>query len=74
MSQMPNLQSGITSQEVQRLQSDLSRLGYQVSVNGTFDQITENAVKKFQKDNNLTVDGIVAAETGRALGIALAKA
>ena len=74
MSQMPTLQSGITGQEVERLQNDLSRLGYEVTANGIFDEQTENAVKQFQQDNNLTVDGIIAAQTGRALGMALAKA
>lgn len=74
MSQMPALQRGISGQEVERLQSDLSKLGYQLTANGIFDELTENAVKQFQQDNNLTVDGIVAAQTGRALGMALAKA
>jgi peptidoglycan hydrolase-like protein with peptidoglycan-binding domain len=37
-------------------------------VNGTFDEATENAVKKFQSDNGLTVDGIVGPETGRKFG------
>lgn len=74
MSQMPALQRGISGQEVERLQGDLSKLGYQLTANGIFDELTENAVKQFQQDNNLTVDGIVAAQTGRALGMALAKA
>lgn len=74
MSQMPALQRGISGQEVERLQSDLSKLGYQLTANGIFDELTENAVKQFQQDNNLTVDGIVAAQTGRVLGMALAKA
>ncbi|GAB1542889.1 hypothetical protein NUACC21_55630 [Scytonema sp. NUACC21] len=74
MSQMPTLQRGITGLDVERLQNDLSTLGYQVTANGIFDELTENAVKQFQQDNNLTVDGVVAAQTGRALGMALAKA
>lgn len=74
MSQMPALQRGISGQEVERLQGDLSKLGYQLTANGIFDELTENAVKQFQQDNNLTVDGIVAAQTGRVLGMALAKA
>jgi peptidoglycan hydrolase-like protein with peptidoglycan-binding domain len=69
MSQMPILQSGVTGADVERLQGDLSRLGYQIAVNGVFDEATENAVKKFQLDHNLTVDGIVGPATGRQLGM-----
>jgi peptidoglycan hydrolase-like protein with peptidoglycan-binding domain len=72
MSQMPILQTGSTGTDVERLQGDLSRLGYQIAVNGVFDEFTENAVKKFQLDHNLTVDGIVGPATGRQLGMALA--
>jgi peptidoglycan hydrolase-like protein with peptidoglycan-binding domain len=72
MSQMPILQNGSTGADVERLQGDLSRLGYQITVNGNFDASTENAVKKFQQDHNITVDGTVGAETGRQLGMALA--
>ncbi len=72
--QMPStLQSGATGADVERLQGDLSRLGYQVAANGEFNQSTEAAVKKFQQDHNLTVDGIVGPQTGRQLGMTLAK-
>ncbi|NJL62011.1 MAG: peptidoglycan-binding protein [Methylacidiphilales bacterium] len=72
MSQIPVLQIGSTGTNVERLQGDLSRLGYEITVNGNFDTLTENAVKKFQQDRNITVDGIVGPETGRQLGMALA--
>ena len=62
------LSRGMNGSEVERLQKDLSAKGYQLSVNGNFDEITENAVKAFQKDNNITVDGVVGAETGPKLG------
>ena len=62
------LSRGMNGSEVERLQKDLSARGYEVSVNGNFDEYTENAVKAFQKDNNITVDGIVGAETGQKLG------
>lgn len=68
----PILQPGTTGTHVERLQRDLSQLGYRVEVNGVFDEFTENAVKKFQQDNNLTVDGIVGPQTGRQLGATLA--
>lgn len=73
MSPMPPiLQPGTAGTDVESLQGELSQLGYQVEVNGVFDESTENAVKKFQQDNNLTVDGIVGPQTGRQLGAALA--
>ncbi|MBV6627642.1 MAG: peptidoglycan-binding protein [Rivularia sp. (in: Bacteria)] len=62
------LSRGMNGSDVERLQSDLSAKGYEVSVNGNFDEYTENAVKAFQKDNGLTVDGVVGAETGMKLG------
>ncbi|MGB6300207.1 MAG: peptidoglycan-binding domain-containing protein [Rivularia sp. (in: cyanobacteria)] len=62
------LSRGMNGSEVERLQKDLSALGYELSVNGNFDEYTENAVKAFQKDNNITVDGVVGAETGPKLG------
>ncbi|MCJ8282261.1 MAG: peptidoglycan-binding protein [Rivularia sp. ALOHA_DT_140] len=62
------LSIGMNGSEVERLQKDLSVKGYQVDVDGNFDESTENAVKAFQKDNGLTVDGVVGAETGQKLG------
>ncbi len=62
------LSRGMNGSDVERLQKDLSAKGYQVSVDGNFDETTENAVKAFQKDNNITVDGVVGAETGPKLG------
>jgi peptidoglycan hydrolase-like protein with peptidoglycan-binding domain len=65
---MPTLSIGATGIGVERLQQDLSARGYQLAVNGLFDESTENAVKSFQKDNNLIVDGVVGAQTGQKLG------
>ncbi|MEA5595609.1 peptidoglycan-binding domain-containing protein [Rivularia sp. UHCC 0363] len=65
------LNHGMNGSDVERLQGDLSARGYQLGpngVDGNFDEHTENAVKAFQKDNGLTIDGIVGAETGRKLG------
>lgn len=73
MSQPSILQQGVTGKDVERLQGDLSRLGYQIGEAGVFDESTEAAVKKFQQDHNLTVDGIVGPQTGRQLGAALAE-
>jgi peptidoglycan hydrolase-like protein with peptidoglycan-binding domain len=65
---MPVLSRGATGAGVERLQKDLSARGYQLTVNGSFDESTENAVKAFQKDNNLTIEGVVGAQTGQKLG------
>lgn len=72
MTQPSILQPGTTGTDVERLQRDLSQLGYEIAVDGVFGEATETAVKKFQQDNNLTVDGIVGPQTGRQLGAALA--
>ncbi|GAA6620338.1 peptidoglycan-binding domain-containing protein [Scytonema sp. NUACC26] len=69
------LRRGDKGAEVERLQGDLSYLGYDLGpagVDGIFGEYTEKAVKAFQKDSNITVDGIVGPETGRALGARLA--
>lgn len=68
MSQPPILQRGVTSRDVEQLQRDLSKLGYEIGVDGVFGEATESAVKKFQQDNSLTVDGIVGLQTGQKLG------
>lgn len=71
----PILYRGMNGSDVERLQRDLSERGYKLGPNGidgNFDEYTENAVKEFQKDNKLTVDGVVAAETGPKLGAPLA--
>jgi peptidoglycan hydrolase-like protein with peptidoglycan-binding domain len=65
------LRPGSQSSEVERLQQDLSTLGYEVEINGNFDANTEVAVKKFQQQYNLKVDGVVGAQTGQQLGMAL---
>lgn len=65
------LSRGMNGSDVERLQKDLSARGYQLGpngVDGNFDEYTENAVKAFQKDNNITVDGVVGAQTGPKLG------
>lgn len=68
----PILRSGDTGAYVERLQRELSQLGYEVPVDGVFGEATDTAVKKFQQDHNLTVDGIVGPQTGRQVSTALA--
>ena len=73
--------AGVYSKEVKKLQEDLVSLGYGVNgIDGYFGNSTEVAVRKFQQDHNLTVDGVagqntknaiineIASTTGRKLG------
>ena len=53
--------------EVKQLQMKLIRLGVIVTVNGFFDKKTEKAVKKFQKQQNIKVDGIVGYYTSHKI-------
>ena len=67
----PILRRGDQGTDVERLQRELTQLGYQVGVKGEFDEVTETAVKKFQQYYNLSVDGVVGSETGKQIGMAL---
>ncbi len=71
MSHPSILRPGSQGTDVERLQQDLSALGYEVPISGNFDGDTETAVKKFQEQHNLSVDGVVGAKTGQQLGMAL---
>ena len=56
----PLLKKGSTGEVVKQLQQALKDLGYDVgAVDGQFGTKTEQAVKAFQQDRGLTVDGIV---------------
>lgn len=60
----PLLKSGSKGGTVVVLQERLKTLGYYKSnPTGTFDKTTLEAVKKFQKDKKLSVDGIVGKNT-----------
>jgi len=59
--------------EVNFLEQILVKLGYKVYVSNYFGKDTDNAVKDFQKKNNLVVDGIVGLKTWTKL-IAAEKA
>ncbi|QQK76653.1 C40 family peptidase [Salicibibacter cibarius] len=52
---------------VEQLQSDLNEQGYTVQVDGLFGSETENAVKTYQNDQGLGVDGIAGPNTYDAL-------
>ena len=61
---------GSSGSEVRTIQTKLKNWGYYSgSVDGVYGSKTLAAVKKFQKKNGLTADGIAGTETLHALGI-----
>ena len=61
---------GMTSDEIAYVQMILDILGYNVgAIDGYFGDVTLEAVKAFQRDYGLYVDGIIGAQTKAALGI-----
>ena len=59
---------GSTGTEVQKIQAQLKELGlYNGDVDGIFGGGTESAVKNFQQQNGLEVDGIIGEETWKKL-------
>jgi len=57
----------LLQQSIQELQAILQSKGLLTTLSGEFDEETENAVKRFQEQNNLYADGIVAPITWAAL-------
>lgn len=58
------LKKGMSDSQISQLQQDLKDLGYfQTNPTGYFGSITQDAVSRFQADNNLTIDGIVGKQT-----------
>lgn len=73
----PLLRNGSENDAVKTLQTYLIELGYDCGrwgADGDFGDATELAVKKFQKDNGLEVDGVVGENTWTALDKAMAEA
>lgn len=71
----PTLKMGSTGAIVETLQTDLNKiLGFALLVDGHFGIKTYNAVKVFQGQSNLTVDGIVGLQTWSALLKAISPA
>ena len=67
----PTLRRGISGSEVRELQNRLVAQGYKLpgyGADGDFGLETETAVKSFQTDKRLVVDGIVGPKTWAALG------
>lgn len=66
------LRKGSRGEDVRKIQEQLMRLGYDIGpdgADGDFGHNTEKAVRKFQTDHQLEVDGIVGNETKEKLSV-----
>ncbi|WP_251859753.1 M14 family metallopeptidase [Clostridium sp. Marseille-Q2269] len=65
---MTVLKKGDRGSDVKKIQAVLKKIGYNLGViDGIFGNITEDAVKRFQQNNRLIVDGIVGPKTYEVL-------
>ncbi len=58
---------GYRGSQVSAIQESLAVAGFSSSVNGIFDNVTQQAVRQFQLSRGLTADGIVGPQTLAAL-------
>jgi len=65
---------GSVGPKVKELQKALTAVGYQVVIDGVYGEPTEEAVRSFQADNNLSADGSYGPDTDEALQAALEAA
>ena len=66
----PTLRRGNKGEAVEELQALLNaKFGFDLEIDGDFGKATETAVKEFQKQHNLTADGVVGKKTWAALGV-----
>lgn len=71
-----NLREGCEGEDVKILQTNLIRLGYDCGdwgIDGDFGDATELALRKFQKDHKLVVDGIYGEKSHEAMEKAIAE-
>jgi len=59
--------------EVEKLQQTLNSLGAKLDVDGDFGAQTQEAVRQFQQRSGIAADGVVGADTRRALEAAAAR-
>lgn len=65
----PALLQAAKNRMTRDMQAELASRGYDVQVNGDYNVQTANAVRKFQKDNNMPVTGEASADMLKALGV-----
>lgn len=66
---MTTLCLGDNGAEVRKLQTALNRAGATLTVDGKYGTKTEQAVRNFQEDYGLTVDGVCGPATWDGLGL-----
>ncbi len=64
------IQYGSTGDDVKKLQEELNKYGYGLDTDGIFGVKTQSAVRDYQKNNGLSVDGIVGQKTWGKLNAA----
>lgn len=70
----PIIRYGDRGEDVRAVQQALSFLGYSPGpIDGIFGPLTDEAVRNFQSDQRIAVDGIVGPETIAALNIELRR-
>jgi len=70
----PIIRYGDRGEDVRAVQQALSFLGYSPGpIDGIFGPMTNEAVRRFQSDQRIAVDGIVGPETIAALNIELRR-
>lgn len=65
----PALLEAAKTRMTRDLQTALSQAGYDVNVNGSYDVKTANAVREYQKANNMPVTGEASADLLVAMGV-----
>ncbi|HJY26710.1 MAG TPA: peptidoglycan-binding domain-containing protein, partial [Pyrinomonadaceae bacterium] len=63
------LKLGDHGEKVKRLKRALNGFGFNLNEDGFFDGATDTAVREFQKDNGLVVNGSAGSSTLSALGL-----
>lgn len=62
--------SSVSRNTVKRVQKKLNRCGYNCgTADGVMGTKTKRALKRFQRDNDLTADGVIGQQTLAALGL-----
>lgn len=62
----------VSKSTVKKVQKKLNRCGYNCgTADGVMGTKTKKALKKYQKDNGLTADGLIGKATLKAMGISL---
>jgi peptidoglycan hydrolase-like protein with peptidoglycan-binding domain len=69
----PVLEFGMDAPQAKTLQYLLRAHGYEVAPDGLYSADTESAVRAFQADHRLAVDGVAGSETWRALIITVKR-